>query len=85
MEDVKFPRAPIAAVEGPHGAFGFPILLDDQVLGVIEFFSHEISQPDEAPDDDRDLRRSLRQAVAPSALNQRLARIGFPDPTACDP
>jgi PAS domain S-box-containing protein len=45
--DSNFPRAPIAAGEGLHGAFGFPILLDGNVLGVIEFFSHEIRQPDE--------------------------------------
>jgi PAS domain S-box-containing protein len=44
--DTNFPRAPIAAKEGLHAAFGFPILLGGQVLGVLEFFSHEIQQPD---------------------------------------
>jgi PAS domain S-box-containing protein len=44
--DANFPRAPVAAAEGLHGAFGFPILLAGEVLGVIEFFSHEIRQPD---------------------------------------
>jgi len=29
-----------------HAAFGFPILLGGEVLGVMEFFSHEIRQPD---------------------------------------
>lgn len=43
----NFPRAPIAGQEGLHGAFGFPIVLNDEVLGVFEFFSHEIRQPDE--------------------------------------
>ncbi|HZZ14466.1 MAG TPA: response regulator, partial [Candidatus Sulfotelmatobacter sp.] len=44
--DPNFPRAPIAAKEGLHSAFGFPILLADEVLGVLEFFSHQIRQPD---------------------------------------
>ena len=43
----NFPRAPIAAREGLHAAFAFPILLGGDVLGVIEFFSHEIRQPDQ--------------------------------------
>ena len=47
VEDANFARAAIAAQEGLHGAFGFPILLGDDVLGCIEFFSHEIRQPDQ--------------------------------------
>jgi len=45
-KDSNFPRAPIASKEGVHSAFGFPILLGDEVLGVLEFFSHQIRQPD---------------------------------------
>ncbi len=45
--DENFPRAPVAAREGLHGAFGFPILLGSKVLGVLEFFSHEIRAPDQ--------------------------------------
>jgi len=44
--DTNFPRASIAAQEGLHAAFGFPILLGADVLGVLEFFSHQIQQPD---------------------------------------
>lgn len=44
--DANFPRAPIAAQEGLHAAFGFPILLKMEVLGVLEFFSHQIQKPD---------------------------------------
>jgi PAS domain S-box-containing protein len=44
--DSNFPRASIAAQEGLHAAFGFPILLGAEVLGVLEFFSHQIQQPD---------------------------------------
>src|SRR6516162_3561314 len=45
-KDSNFPRAAIASREGVHSAFGFPILLGDEVLGVLEFFSHQIRQPD---------------------------------------
>jgi PAS domain S-box-containing protein len=45
-EDSNFPRAPLAIAEGLHGAFAVPISLPAKVLGVIEFFSHEIRQPD---------------------------------------
>jgi signal transduction histidine kinase/CheY-like chemotaxis protein len=44
--DPNFPRSPIASKEGLRSAFGFPILLADEVLGVLEFFSHQIRQPD---------------------------------------
>jgi signal transduction protein with GAF and PtsI domain len=47
VADTNFPRAPIAAREGLHAAFGFPILLRGQVFGVLEFFSREIREPDE--------------------------------------
>jgi PAS domain S-box-containing protein len=47
VRDSTFLRAPIAAREVLHAAFAFPILLGDEVLGVMEFFSHEIRQPDE--------------------------------------
>jgi PAS domain S-box-containing protein len=46
--DDNFPRAPIAAKEGLHGACGFPIRFRRDILGVIEFFSRQIRQPDEA-------------------------------------
>ncbi|MBI1851540.1 MAG: MASE1 domain-containing protein [Planctomycetes bacterium] len=44
--DPNFPRAPVAITDGLHTAFGFPILLGTQVLGVIEFFSREIRDPE---------------------------------------
>lgn len=45
--DANFPRALAAEHVGLRGAFGFPIRLGDEVVGVIEFFSQEIRQPDE--------------------------------------
>src|SRR3989339_904664 len=47
VPDTNFPRALIAKKEGLHGAFGFPIQAGNKVLGVIEFFGHEVKQPDE--------------------------------------
>src|SRR5205814_9712581 len=47
VRDANFPRAPFAAREVLHAAFGFPILLGGEVLGVMEFFSHEIRPPDQ--------------------------------------
>ncbi|MCI0699633.1 MAG: ATP-binding protein [Planctomycetia bacterium] len=46
-KDTNFPRGPIAQAVGLHAAFGFPIRVGEEVLGIIEFFSHEIRQPDE--------------------------------------
>jgi len=46
VEDGNFPRASVAAREGLHGAFAFPMLLRDEVLGVVEFFTREVRQPD---------------------------------------
>ena len=45
--DSNFPRAPIAFRDVLHTAVGFPILLGGDVLAVMEFFSHEIRQPDQ--------------------------------------
>ncbi len=47
VQDSNFPRAPIAAHEGLHAAFAFPILLGSEVVGVMDFFSQEIRQPDQ--------------------------------------
>jgi PAS domain S-box-containing protein len=46
--DDNFPRGPAAAAEGLHAAFAFPFLSGEKFLGVMEFFSHEIREPDEA-------------------------------------
>jgi signal transduction histidine kinase len=46
VRQANFQRTPVAARERLHAAFGFPILLGGEVLGVIEFFTREIPQPD---------------------------------------
>ena len=46
VTDTNFPRGRVAAREGLHGAFGFPIVVDSDILGVMEVFSGEIQRPD---------------------------------------
>jgi PAS domain S-box-containing protein len=48
VADPDFPRAAIARREGLHAAFALPILTNRRVVGVMEFFSREIREPDEA-------------------------------------
>lgn len=47
VEDPNFPRIPAALKSGLHAAFGFPILINNEVVGVIEFFSKQILEPDD--------------------------------------
>lgn len=46
-KDSNFPRASFAEQAGLRGGFGFPVLLGEEVVGVMEFFSQEIRQPDQ--------------------------------------
>src|SRR5258706_1427551 len=48
LADSSFPRGPLAAKSDLRSAFAFPIRLRNEVIGVIEFFSGQIRQPDEA-------------------------------------
>ncbi|MCP4269336.1 MAG: PAS domain S-box protein, partial [Candidatus Brocadiaceae bacterium] len=44
--DTNFPRSSAAAKDGLHGAFGFPIIIGNEVLGTICFYCREIREPD---------------------------------------
>lgn len=46
LKDSNFPQAPFAARAGIHGAVGFPLIHGGNVLGVVEFFSERIEDPD---------------------------------------
>ena len=48
VHEPNFPRAAAAAKDGLHGAFGFPIIGPGGFLGVMEFFSPEIREPNAA-------------------------------------
>lgn len=45
-KDSSFCRASIAAAAGLHSAVGIPIIAEDEMLGVMLFFSRKIEQPD---------------------------------------
>lgn len=47
LQDPNFPRAATALQGGLRAAFAFPILLRGKFLGVIEFFSPSVREPDE--------------------------------------
>lgn len=44
--DSNFPRAPMAIRDGLHGAVAFPVRAGGEIVGILEFFSREIRQPD---------------------------------------
>ena len=43
----NLPRAALALKAGMHGAFAFPIMLGNEVIGVMEFFSKGVHPPDD--------------------------------------
>jgi PAS domain S-box-containing protein len=45
--DANFPRAEAARRSGFHAGFGFPLRSPRGVVGVVEFFSSELREPDE--------------------------------------
>jgi signal transduction histidine kinase/ActR/RegA family two-component response regulator len=47
LEDADFDRAAAAKSVGLRGAFGFPIVTGNEILGIAEFFSREIREPDQ--------------------------------------
>jgi transcriptional regulator with GAF, ATPase, and Fis domain len=47
VKDSNFLRAPVAAEVGFHSACGFPVLVGNEILGVMEFFSSQRQEPDE--------------------------------------
>jgi PAS domain S-box-containing protein len=46
-DDTNFPRAAAARRSGLHAAFGFPLRSPRGVVGVMEFLSYELREPDE--------------------------------------
>ncbi|HJT88957.1 MAG TPA: ATP-binding protein [Bryobacteraceae bacterium] len=44
--DPNLPRAVLARREGLKFGFGFPVMLGDDVLAILEFFGHEAKMPD---------------------------------------
>lgn len=48
LEDPNFPRAKMAHDIGVRAGFAFPLWVGAEVVGVLEFFSPEVIEPDEA-------------------------------------
>jgi len=46
-DDRNFPRAAAARREGLHAAFGFPLRSPRGIVGLMEFFTREVREPDE--------------------------------------
>ncbi|MCP4267384.1 MAG: PAS domain S-box protein [Candidatus Brocadiaceae bacterium] len=46
VHDTNFSRASVAEKEGLHGAFGFPVISGNEVIGIICFYCREIRKPD---------------------------------------
>jgi PAS domain S-box-containing protein len=64
--DANFPRADAARRSGLHAGFGFPLRSPRGVVGVVEFFSKELREPDE--------RLLATMAVVGSQVGQFVAR-----------
>jgi signal transduction histidine kinase len=47
-KDANFPRAKGAQDTGVRAGFAFPVLIGEEVVAVMEFFSHEPAEPDNA-------------------------------------
>ncbi|MEY2428438.1 MAG: hypothetical protein QOJ40_1323, partial [Verrucomicrobiota bacterium] len=47
LADSNWQQGPLAARSGLHAALGFPIRLKNEVIGVVEFFSGQMREPDE--------------------------------------
>jgi two-component system sensor histidine kinase/response regulator len=45
--DKNFPRGQVAGQAGVKAGFAFPVLIGNEIVAVLEFFSAEIAQPDE--------------------------------------
>jgi len=47
-QDKNFPRIIAASKDGLYSATGFPVLIGQQVVGIVELFRTEVSEPDES-------------------------------------
>jgi signal transduction histidine kinase/ActR/RegA family two-component response regulator len=46
-DEGRFPRADFAAQAGLRSGFGFPVLVEEKIMAILEFFSVEATPPDE--------------------------------------
>jgi diguanylate cyclase (GGDEF)-like protein/PAS domain S-box-containing protein len=75
-----FRRASAAAKAGLRGAFAFPILFGGEILGVMEFFSRESHQPEDAlVQSTRDIGSQIGQFVARRQAEERVLHMAHFD------
>ena len=72
IRDSNFPRAPYAVQAGLHAAAAFPIVLEDTVIAVLEFFDTEILSAD---DDVLDVMRHIGQHLGRVAEREQTATV----------
>ncbi|MBZ0109962.1 MAG: PAS domain S-box protein [Candidatus Scalindua rubra] len=46
VHDSNFPRSSDALKAGLHAALGFPVVINEEVIGILEFFSQNTEEPD---------------------------------------
>lgn len=85
--DANFPRLAAAARQGVHGAFAFPVRVGPEFVGVVEFFTRRVAEPDPALLSTlgamgSDIGQFVRRRAAEEALQESeevqrfLARVG---------
>jgi len=87
--DENFPRSIAAAREGLRSGFSFPILAGSEVVGVIEFFNHRLTERDRTVEDmmqpiGREIGQLLLRKQSEQALRESETRFRTLAETASD-
>jgi diguanylate cyclase (GGDEF)-like protein/PAS domain S-box-containing protein len=73
-------RTALVIKAGLHGAFGFPLLLGDEVLGVMEFFHRDIRKPDDVlMQVARSIGNQIGQLIARKQAEERIRHLAHYD------
>jgi PAS domain S-box-containing protein len=88
-QDENFPRSPAATHEGLRSGFSFPILVGTDVVGVIEFFNHRITDRDQGVEEmmqpiGREIGQLLLRKQSEQALRESETRFRTLAETASD-
>ena len=76
-----FLRAAMAAKAGLRGAFAFPIRIGTEIYGVMEFFIHDVRQPDSGLlAVSRSIGAQISQFIARKAAEDETRQLAFYDP-----
>ncbi len=79
-QEPGFNRAPLVLKAGLRGAFGFPLVLGNAVLGLMEFFHRDVREPDAALIQIADsIGRQVGQFMARRQAEERVRRLAHYD------